>query len=318
MKHPLVSIIIPTYNYAHLIGQTIECLLKQSYQNWEAIIVDDGSTDNTKVIVQAYLSEQRIIYNYQDNRGLPAARNTGVENSNGKYIQFLDADDLISPCKIEKQVMWMEKYPQIDICYTNAYFFETKNPEKLYANWTKGSNSSISKLNGNGIQTIRTLIKNNIMPVNCALIRNSVFDKAGLQNEYLKSLEDWEFWLRCAFHHLYFEYIEDKDAYALIRLHDSSMSRDSIRMQNQELNVRALIENGIDNSKLLNEKQKVELKILNQTKKADSYRKIFTNSSKNQLNILKKIKKEFGLITTLRIYFKSLNDKRLGNRRSKN
>ena len=100
MNNPFFSIIIPTYNRAHIVNITIESVLKQSYTDWELIIVDDGSTDNTKDVVNA-IQDERIHYIYQKNAERSAARNNGIRNAKGKYICFLDSDDLYEENHLE-------------------------------------------------------------------------------------------------------------------------------------------------------------------------------------------------------------------------
>src|SRR6185295_252898 len=95
---PLATIIIPAYNYGHFIAQSIESVQAQTYSNWECIIVDDGSTDDTANVVRKFTEQdERVKFFKQRNQGLAAARNTGIANSSGEYVQFLDADDLIEP-----------------------------------------------------------------------------------------------------------------------------------------------------------------------------------------------------------------------------
>lgn len=109
MDDPLVSIITPTYNCAKFIGETIETVLKQTYKNWEMIIVDDESKDNTEEIVSQY-NDERIKYTkLKENSGADVARNTAIDKANGKYIAFLDSDDLWEPEKLEKQIKFMKK-----------------------------------------------------------------------------------------------------------------------------------------------------------------------------------------------------------------
>ena len=97
-----VSVVIPTYNYAHFIGEAIESILAQTFPVWEILVVDDGSTDNTEQVVAAY--GDKVRYLKQENSGVCAARNFGVENSSGDFIAFFDADDICFPTKIEKQM----------------------------------------------------------------------------------------------------------------------------------------------------------------------------------------------------------------------
>lgn len=121
----LISIITPTYNCGDYIGETIESVLKQSYQNWEMIIVDDCSTDNTKEVVEDYINRDNRIKYYilEENSGAAIARTKAMEIASGKYMAFLDSDDLWSPNKLKKQIAFMKNnnynftctaYKQID------------------------------------------------------------------------------------------------------------------------------------------------------------------------------------------------------------
>jgi glycosyltransferase involved in cell wall biosynthesis len=109
MDSGLVSIVIPTFNSAPFIAEAIQSVQKQTYVNWEIIVVDDGSTDGTVAIISEFqASDNRIqLYKLPVNSGTGIARNLGVEKAKGKYIAFLDADDLWKPHKLEKQIQWM-------------------------------------------------------------------------------------------------------------------------------------------------------------------------------------------------------------------
>jgi glycosyltransferase involved in cell wall biosynthesis len=95
-----VSVIIPAYNQAPYLSKSIQSVLDQTCQDFEIVVVDDGSTDDTAAVVQSF-HDDRIHYIYQENRGLSAARNTGIDNSTAEYITYLDSDDLFLPMKIE-------------------------------------------------------------------------------------------------------------------------------------------------------------------------------------------------------------------------
>ena len=97
---PYVSIIMPTYNSHQWISYSIQSVLEQYYEQWELLIVDDGSTDNTKNIVKDFLNDKRIKYHYQENYGPASARNYGISKALGKYLAFLDSDDLWKPNKL--------------------------------------------------------------------------------------------------------------------------------------------------------------------------------------------------------------------------
>ncbi len=114
---PLLSVVMATYNRSDLVGRAIESILNQTYNDFELIIVDDGSTDGTPQILQKYAAkDKRIILLQQNNQGLAAARNTAVYKAQGKYIAFMDDDDVSAPNRLDKQVTFLEKYPDYDAC----------------------------------------------------------------------------------------------------------------------------------------------------------------------------------------------------------
>lgn len=112
MEENLVSIVMPAYNCAHYIGETIQSVLVQTYEDWELLIVDDRSTDNTKQVVDKFLlQDNRIRYiELEKNSGVAIARNRGIEEAKGNYIAFLDSDDLWKKDKLEKQVQFMQEH----------------------------------------------------------------------------------------------------------------------------------------------------------------------------------------------------------------
>lgn len=122
MSNPYFSIIIPTFNRASLLRKAIESVLFQTYPEWELIIIDDGSTDNTKEIIQKY-SDNRIIYIYQQNKERSSARNNGIKHAKGKYICFLDSDDHFLPERLELIHKYiMEKNEAVALFYTAICF----------------------------------------------------------------------------------------------------------------------------------------------------------------------------------------------------
>ncbi|MGL5059128.1 MAG: glycosyltransferase [Microcoleus sp.] len=128
-KTPRVSVIIPTYNSAAYIVKAIESVFNQTYKNWEIIVVDDGSTDNTGEVLAPYLD--LIQYIYQDNQGAAAARNRACEAAKGEFLAFLDADDLFLPEKLEKQIACFDADPTLDLVQT-GWVIVGKNGEWIY------------------------------------------------------------------------------------------------------------------------------------------------------------------------------------------
>lgn len=216
----LISIIIPTYNYAHLISETLENILKQSYQNWECIIIDDGSTDNTTEIVKGFLEKDiRFIYIKQKNQGPNAARNKGIKIAKGDYIQFLDADDSLETEKLSFQLQYLKQNPHVDIVYGNSHSFTN---EKI-RNYTP---YSMPRVSGTIEEIGATFLKAPIT-INSALIQKQVFCKVGLPSAKLLIAEDWEFWIRCLNQGCMFHYIDFPNTSALVRRHPNSATQQS-------------------------------------------------------------------------------------------
>lgn len=126
-KGPLVSVVIPTFNRGYIISRAIESVLNQSYTNWELIIVDDGSTDDTKDIIKSYLKDKRVKYFYQKNAGVSAARNLAIKKARGEYIAFLDSDDEFLSNKLGVQLRSMRlKKAELSICGEYQIFENSK------------------------------------------------------------------------------------------------------------------------------------------------------------------------------------------------
>ncbi|GGG53097.1 glycosyltransferase family 2 protein [Bizionia arctica] len=133
-KEPLISIIIPTFNRAHLIGETLDSVLAQTYQNWECLVVDDGSTDNTAELIKKYsLKDVRFQYHHRPKdrlRGGNASRNYGFEQSKGKYINWFDSDDLMLPKKLEIQ-MGLLHQTTFDYTICQSMMYDVSSGEEL-------------------------------------------------------------------------------------------------------------------------------------------------------------------------------------------
>ena len=121
----LISVVIPTHNRAAILLEAVESVLKQTYQNFEILIVDDGSTDNTKGIVKS-VDDQRIFYLFQENAGPAAARNTGIRKAKGEYVAFLDSDDLWHPRKLEKQMDIFRREDGVGLVSTGSTYLDSE------------------------------------------------------------------------------------------------------------------------------------------------------------------------------------------------
>jgi glycosyltransferase involved in cell wall biosynthesis len=244
MNSGLVSIIIPCYNYAAFIGAAIESLQLQSCTKWECIVVDDGSTDETAAVVKQYsYNDVRIHYYYQQNKGQPAARNKGLKEAKGDWVQFLDADDLLQPQKLQMQVEYLRQHPDIDIVYSDVRYFTSENGiEKLFKNrWDDREEEWMQHCSGKGTDIVQEYIKANVFELGCALFRKKVIMEIGFFDEALQGVEDYDYCLRAAFQNCSFAYYDALNAFVLMRHHNNSYSKGLIKMYKKELMMRSKV-----------------------------------------------------------------------------
>lgn len=185
---PIVSVIVPTYNRAHLICESLDSVFAQTFQDFEVIVVDDGSTDNTEEVLAPY--KDRIRYFKQGNAGASAARNRGMLAVAGEYIAFLDSDDLWMPTKLAKQVALLRERPDINLCYTDLYLARepTEKPFKTLFD--------LVAFRGNTLLKTLLMESTNLTP--SVIFRREILPSVGLFDTALISGEDFDFFLRIA------------------------------------------------------------------------------------------------------------------------
>jgi GT2 family glycosyltransferase len=226
-----VSIIIPTYNYGHYLAEALESVIGQTCTDWECVIVDDGSTDNTRDVAHQYIArDPRFRYLHQKNRGPSAARNYGIAETSGAYLQFLDADDKLARLKLEVHARYLDEHPDVDLVYSLATFFRTEEPDRvLYSMHGHLARPLMQKVTGNG-EALRKLQEFNITPPVGMFVRRAVVGRVGLFNEATRGCEDWDYWLRCAIAGCEIRYLHTEEPVAFIRTHATSASRSTERM----------------------------------------------------------------------------------------
>jgi glycosyltransferase involved in cell wall biosynthesis len=177
---PTISIIVPCYNQASFLPETLNSVLAQTAANWECIIVNDGSTDDTEAVAKEWAAkDERFKYIHQQNSGLSAARNTGIESAKGEYILPLDADDLIGKEYIEKALKAYEANKNLKLVYCLANKFGSENGQ-----WELPPYS------------YQYLLMNNCIFCS-AIYPKSVWEVVGGYNiDFKKGYEDWDFWLK--------------------------------------------------------------------------------------------------------------------------
>jgi glycosyltransferase involved in cell wall biosynthesis len=194
--NPLVSVIIPCYNQARFLSDAIDSLKAQTFIDWECIIINDGSSDNTHEVTLALaINDQRIHYVEQENQGLSGARNTGLDHAQGRYIQFLDADDLIEPDKLSLQVESLSNITGLALCYSDYRHCPENNVmETIRRDNFPPPRFIMSKPLHDIAARWETQFS---IPVHSYLFDARLFSEYGIRFDItLPNHEDWDCWMR--------------------------------------------------------------------------------------------------------------------------
>jgi glycosyltransferase involved in cell wall biosynthesis len=198
---PKVSVVIATYNYGHFLSEAIQSVLDQTFKDFEIVVVNDGSTDNTKEIIDAY-KDPRIRYIYQDHIGVSAAENAGLRAARGEYVTGLGADDLYLPENLEMKVKLLDSRPGVGIVYSDCYYFSDKTGAITNTLWRypKGPHPWFDPAKATR-DPLKELIHRGcfIMP-QASMMRRQVFETVGYFDESLPTYEDWELIIRILQH----------------------------------------------------------------------------------------------------------------------
>ncbi|MDM9381603.1 glycosyltransferase family A protein [Chlorogloeopsis sp. ULAP01] len=186
---PKVSIIIPAYNAMTYLPETVESVLRQTFTDFEVLIVDDGSSDQ---IVQwvSELEDPRVKLISQENQGVSLARNTGIAYAQGEYVAFLDADDLWTPTKLEKQVICLDQNPSVGLVHTWMALIDCKGK----------SNGRVMTSNAEG-NTWQQLLEKNMVACSSVMVRRCCLQNVGGFEPHLNFAEDWDMWIRISAHY---------------------------------------------------------------------------------------------------------------------
>ena len=200
---PLVSVIMPTFNKANWISKSIKSVINQTFQNWELIIWDDGSSDGTVEIVKNFKTANIKYYFTKENNGVASARNQAIKVSQGTYLAFLDSDDEWAEQKLELQLGILQENPRIDFIFSDF----------LNRNLSTGKEDSWFKLKKNGLENLKvqninenvfiisggmpeSLLISNFIATDTVMISKKIFNDVGFFNENLRNSEDIELWWR--------------------------------------------------------------------------------------------------------------------------
>lgn len=187
-----VSVVTPTYNRARFLPDAVASVLAQTYDDLELIIVDDGSSDETREVLEPYLADRRVRYFYQENQGQSHARNLALKQATGDFIAFLDSDDLWAPDKLEKQLAVLCADSEVDIVHGDEAIID-ENGEVI----------SLEKMRRYSGRITRYLLADNSVSITTALVRRRCFDEMGGFDTSVGVADDYELWLRFSARYCY-------------------------------------------------------------------------------------------------------------------
>ncbi len=215
---PTISVVVTCYNYGKYIQTCLESIRRQTLTDFEVIIVDDGSTDNSAEQISPFLLDNRFNYIKQQNKGQANAKNRGLKETNARFVAFLDADDLWLPEKLENQLLLFDK-PEVGVVYCGVSRIDTNGnpfPTARLIQYLQPRRNHVPEF----------LIYDNFVPFSSVIVRKECFDSLGVFDESLSMGIDWDLWLRFSTKYQ-FDFCED--AYLLYRVeHSGQMSKKTL------------------------------------------------------------------------------------------
>lgn len=200
MEAPKFSVLIANYNNAHLIGQALDSIKRQTIQDFEVIVVDDGSTDNSRSAVEAEMASfgGRLRYIYQSNGGVASARNAAIMASSGSYLTFLDPDDYWHAERLEAHAAILDQNEAVGLCCSDFdRLHEDGHVEQHFSRWVPFPNFPFEQRISRE-DSLRWLLAVNFIGTNGVTIRRRCVQAVGLFTESYRQAEDYDYWLRCA------------------------------------------------------------------------------------------------------------------------
>ena len=213
--NPKISIITPTFNRADFIEQAVSSVLSQTYANLELLLVDDGSTDDTRNLLEPALADSRVRYFYQENQGQSVARNLALSEATGDFVCFLDSDNYWPAQKLKQQVELFNRHPEYDVIYGDVIVIDDNGNEISRKNMARYS-GHIAKY----------MIRDNCVSMNTAMARRRCFEELGAMSGTRRVADDYDLWLRFSAKFI-FLYVPEFLAY--YRVMDDQISSDKTR-----------------------------------------------------------------------------------------
>nr|WP_282571401.1 glycosyltransferase family 2 protein [Methylonatrum kenyense] len=207
----MISVITPTFNRASFLGQAVESILGQSHSRLELLVVDDGSTDGTRALMQRYLGDERVRYFHQENQGQSAARRFALGQARGEFIAFLDSDNIAAPTRLATCLGALQQSRKYDVAYGDVI--------KIDGDGNEISRSNIRRYSG---RILPQMLQENCVSMNTALARRCVFDSDVMTVPHRRVADDYEMWLRISARHRFLYLAEYLAYYRVMREQISS------------------------------------------------------------------------------------------------
>lgn len=193
---PVVSVVTPLFNSSRHIDATLESLVAQTFPHWEAILVDDGSTDDTPEKVGRFLHDRRFTYIRQDNQGIGGARNRGIGVARGDWVALLDHDDRWRPDKLERQLEAAARHG-FDVVCSDADVVRESGRTRFSAYLHEDTRVALARTGDPTVDLYALLIRMNFLCASTVMLRRSLFDEHGLLDASVAPADDYDMWLRC-------------------------------------------------------------------------------------------------------------------------
>ncbi len=228
MPHPpLVSIIIPVWNSARFLAETLRSVQAQTYPHFEVLIIDDGSTDATADVAREFCAaDPRLRFVARPHAGISATRNAGLDLASGEFIAFLDSDDIWLPEKLARQMELFRTDPRTTLAYTNFYFWDGERDLSLYYR----ANKPLPDGDAAG-----QLVRACVFCLSSVVVPRAIFDRADRFDDRVDSCEDWDMWLRLAENNFWARGL--REPLVRYRRHPGSVSTNKLKMNHGDLAV---------------------------------------------------------------------------------
>lgn len=226
---PTVSVIIPSYNHGKYIAETIQSVLDQTFQDFEIIITDDASSDNTVEIIKKFTDRRIQLFCLSKNQGISRALDFSIGKAKGKYIALLGSDDIAMPERLEKQIAFLDTHNEVGAVLSRAHIIDEES--RPFANKDHFYYSIFDQPNRSRYEWLNYFFYHgNCLCAPSSIIRKSVYEKIGGHNPCFLQLQDFDFWIRLCFN---FEFYVLEDKLIKYRVRDNGMNTSSDRLENR-------------------------------------------------------------------------------------